>query len=139
MIGAKAATLAESDHMGLCKAGPCIPCLVGVAIGLIDPTHACRGGTAADGHDLPMMEFNHCKSGNLRRGHLFGFAICTWHHHGTQQLHILGMSASEARARWGPSLFDQAKLFHDTFGSDDDLIEAQAFVLEQQGAACDSV
>lgn len=96
MIGAKAATRAESDHMGLCKAGPCIPCLVGVAIGLIDPTNACRGGTAADGHDLPMMEFNHCKSGNLRRGHLFGFAICTWHHHGTQQLHILGMTASEA-------------------------------------------
>lgn len=129
MIGAKPPNQAELAHMGRCKAGPCIPCLVGVSTGRIDAAHACRGGAAADGHDLPLMEFNHCKSGNLRRGHLEGFAICTWHHHGTQQLHALGLAAAEARARWGPSLFDNARQFHAEFGSDDDLIEAQAFVL----------
>lgn len=139
MIGAKPPGKGDLEHMGRCKAGPCIACLVGVAIGLILASDACRGGTAADGHDLAMMEFNHAKSGNLRRGHRYGYALCLWHHHGTQQLHALGLSAIEARARWGPSLFDQAKLFHDTFGSDDDLIEAQAFVLDTAACCCDSV
>lgn len=37
------------------------------------------------------------------------------------------------------SLHDQGNLFRRTFGTDDDLIEAQAFVLEQQTAGCDSV
>lgn len=139
MIGAKRATRAEFEHMGRCKAGPCIPCLVGVSTGLIDPAHACRGGDASDGAELPMMEFNHCKSGNMRRGHLDGFAICTWHHHGRQQLHALGMSAAEARARWGPSMFDQRRAFTEAFGTDDDLIGAQRYVLEQAGCCCDSV
>lgn len=135
MIGAKPPTRAELDHMGRCKAGPCIACLVGVAIGLIEPDHACRGGTAVDGHDLESMQYNHAKSGNLRRGHLDGYALCLWHHFGSQQLHALGVTAAEARARWGPSMLDEGRLFRETFGSDDDLIEAQAFVLEQQGAA----
>lgn len=130
MIGSKSPNGAELAHMGRCKAGPCIACLVGVANGVIAPDHACRGGESIDGHDLESMQFNHCKSGNLRRGHRYGYALCLWHHFGTQQLHALGMTAAAARARWGPSLLDQAKLFHDTFGSDDELIEAQAFVLE---------
>ena len=128
MIGSKAANKGETAHMLACKAGPCIPCLVGVSLGIIDPAHACRGGSSDDG-ELAMMEFNHCKSGNMRRGHREGFAICTWHHHGSQQLHVLGMPAKEARARWGPSMFDQGRLFRETFGSDDDLIQAQEFVL----------
>lgn len=139
MIGSKPPSRADLEHMGRCKAGPCIACLVGVAIGLIEPAHACRGGTAVDGHDLEAMQYNHAKSGNLRRGHLAGYALCLWHHFGSQQLHALGMSAAEARARWGPSMLDQGKLFRETFGSDDDLIEAQAYVLEQQAAGCDSV
>lgn len=116
--------------MGRCKAGPCIPCLVGVSTGLIDPRDACRGGEADDGGDLPMMQFNHVKSGNLRRGHLEGFAICLWHHFGSQQLHALGVSRAVALERWGPNLIDSARAFHDAFGSDQDLIEAQAVVLE---------
>lgn len=138
MIGAKAATRAESDHMGRCKAGPCIPCLVGVAMGIIRPEHAVRGGYDSEGMPLPMVTFQHCKSGNLRRGHQEGFGCCLWHHFGTQQLHALGMDKSEAFARWGPNLHDHARAFHATFGSDDELIEVQAFVL-QQDAPCGSV
>ena len=107
MMGAKPPSKADLAHMGRCKAGPCIPCLVGVSLGLIDPAHACRGGTAADGHDLPMMEFNHAKSGNLRRGHRYGYAVCLWHHHGSQQLHALGMPYADAflqYARQTPTL-----------------------------------
>lgn len=136
MIGSKPANTAERAHMGRCKQGPCIPCLVGVAIGIIEPEHACRGGESHDGHDLGMMEYNHCLSGRVRRGHMHGFAACIWHHHGSQQVYRLGMTKAEAFARWGPNLFDQSKAFHATFGSDDELIEAQAFVLaESSGAA----
>lgn len=134
MIGSKRASAKESAHMLACKSGPCIPCLVGVMLGLIDPTHAVRGGDDAEGMPLPMVTFQHCKSGNMRRGHEAGFGCCIWHHFGTQQLHALGMGRDEAFARWGPSLFHQARAFHETFGSDDDLIEVQAFVLQQSAA-----
>lgn len=130
MIGATQPTRAELDHMGRCKAGPCIACLVGVSIGLIAAHNACRGGQAIDGHDLEMMQFNHAKSGNLRRGHRAGYALCLWHHFGSQQLHALGLSKAEAYARWGPNLLDHGREFRATFGSDDDLIAAQAYVLE---------
>lgn len=123
----------ERAHMGRCKRGPCVPCLVGVSVGLVDPADACRGGESDDGHDLPMMEFNHCKRGNMRRGHLEGFATCLWHHHGSQQLYRLGLGKEEARARWGPNLFDNAKEFHATFGSDDDLIAVQDWWLQTGG------
>lgn len=116
------------------KAGPCIPCLAGVIAGVIEPHHACTGGNDGQ-HDLPDMEYNHTKSGNMRRGHAFGFATCIWHHHGSQQLHALGMSYDKAYARWGPSLFDQAKVFHFVFGTDDELIELQTEVLAQREAA----
>lgn len=130
MIGATPPTRAELAHMGACKAGPCIACLVGVSTGRILAAHACRGGWDAHGAPLPAMEYNHAKSGNRRRGHLAGYALCLWHHHGSQQLHALGLARQTAFERWGPSLFDQARAFHAEFGSDDELIEAQAWVLE---------
>lgn len=130
MIGATPPTAAELVHMGRCKAGPCIACLIGVSLGRIRPEDACRGGYAADGHPLEAMQYNHCKSGNLRRGHFAGYALCLWHHMGSQQLHALGVDRATAAERWGPNLFDNAKAFHFSFGSDDDLIDAQAFVLE---------
>lgn len=133
MIGAKPPTRGELEHMGRCKAGPCIPCLVGVSLGLIQPQDACRGGDAFDGHELPMMQFHHVKVGNLRQGHLCGYAACLWHHHGRQQLHALGIGYAAAFARWGPNLHDHARQYHDTFGSDADLIEVQQFVLERDG------
>ncbi len=118
-----------------CKNGPCIPCLVLVSIGFLAPEWAQRGGEDQYGQPLPMMEFNHCKSGNLRRGHLCGFATCIWHHHGTQRQPPPGFTHQTARERWGPSLFDDAKAFHELVGSDDDLIETQLLVLEHRDAA----
>lgn len=130
MIGSKPPSAADLRHMGECKAGPCIPCLVGVSIGLIEPHHAVRGGHSVEGMELDMVQYQHTKSGNVRRGHRHGFGCCLWHHMGTQQLHALGMSKTEALARWGPSLHDSARQFHQTFGSDDELIAAQALVLQ---------
>lgn len=130
MIGTTPPTRADLAHMGACKAGPCVACLVGVSLGIIRAEDAMRGGWDARGHPLPAVEYNHAKSGNLRRGHRAGYALCLWHHHGSQQLHALGLARAVAFARWGPSLFDQARAFHATFGSDDELIAVQAWVLE---------
>lgn len=131
MIGSKRASKREWEHMEACKTRVCIPCLVGVQLGLIDPAHAVRGGDDDDGMPLPMVTYQHCKSGNMRIGHLDGYGCCMWHHFGTQQLHALGMSKEEAYARWGPSLFHQGREFHNTFGTEQELVEVQAFVLQQ--------
>jgi hypothetical protein len=127
-------TPVQAARMTAAKNGPCIPCLSGVMGGVIEALHACRGGYDGQ-HERPMMEYNHTKSGNIRRGHGFGFATCLWHHHGSQQLHALGLDYETAYARWGPNLFDQAKVFHFVFGTDDDLIELQTEVLNQREAA----
>lgn len=134
MIGSKRAKASEKDHMMACKVTVCIPCLIGVSIGLIDPAHAVRGGEDVDGMPLEMVTYQHCTSGNRRRGHLAGYGCCMWHHFGSQQLHALGMSRKDAAARWGPNLFDNGRLFRETFGTDDELIEAQALVLQQSAA-----
>ena len=109
-----APTKEESTRIVAAKEGPCMACLVGVEIGLIAPEHMVVG-----------CDSNHFKSGNLRRAHKDGCALCLWHHHGSQQLHALGMGRREARERWGPSMFDEGKTFRATFGSDDDLIDRQ--------------
>lgn len=134
MIGSKRASKREWAHMEACKTRVCIPCLVGVQLGLIDPRHAVRGGDDDDGMPLPMVTYQHCKSGNMRKGHLDGYGCCMWHHFGTQQLHALGMSKEEARARWGPNLHDNGREFRETFGTEAELVEIQAFVLQQSAA-----
>lgn len=105
--------------MGRCKVGPCMACLAGF-----------RKGMLAEDMVVVGCDYHHTKSGNLRRGHMHGFALCLWHHHGSQQLHALGMTSREARARWGPSLFDEGRMFRSTYGTDDELIELQRRILE---------
>ena len=39
------------------------------------------------------------------------------------------------RAHFGPSLMDGSRLFHDTYGSDDELIALQTDILEGRQAA----
>ena len=73
-------TKEESARIVAAKEGPCMACLVGVEIGLIATEHMVVG-----------CDYNHFKSGNIRRGHKDGCALCLWHHHGSQQLHALGM------------------------------------------------
>lgn len=110
--------------MARCKVGPCMACLSAFRQGLLADEQVCVGG-----------DYHHTKSGNLRRGHRYGFCLCLWHHHGTQQLHALGMPAAAARALWGPSLHDEGRLFRSTYGSDDDLIDLQRRILEGESWA----
>lgn len=67
-------------------------------------------------------DYHHLKSGNIRRGHDFGIALCGWHHRG---LADFGCSSAEMRDEYGPSLMDGSRLFHNTFGTDDELLERQ--------------
>lgn len=67
-------------------------------------------------------DYHHTKSGNIRRGHDKGFALCIWHHRGMHPEHY---RAKEMRAHYGPSLMDGGKAFREAYGDDDSLIELQ--------------
>ena len=78
-------------------------------------------------HDVATVtDYDHCKSGNKRRGHAFGFASCFWHHRrGVPD----GWTHKGMAAHFGPSLMDGSKLFARTYGTDDELIALQNEVL----------
>lgn len=115
-MGAKRATAAEMEHMARCKVGPCIPCLSLHRQGRLEESDVFVGG-----------DYDHKKSGNVRRGHMAGFCSCAWHHraHPWQ-----GMAHAAMRARFGPSLMDGSRLFRETYGTDDELIDLQRRILE---------
>lgn len=108
----KPPTRAERDRMEMAKEGPCVPCIV---------WH--RSGNAPAGF-FPVFgcDYDHKKSGNIRRGHRYGFANCCWHHRG---LVDEGMTHAEMRAWYGPSLMDGSRLFREAYGTDDELIARQ--------------
>ncbi|MBN4969363.1 hypothetical protein JY439_02655 [Stenotrophomonas maltophilia] len=113
-------TKAEAARIELAKTGPCMACLVRYAQGLMAKRHVIYG-----------CEYNHAKSGNIRRGHFFGYALCQWHHQRYRSEH---MTQKQMVARWGPPLH-WSKRFHETFGSDDDLIAQQTYINELRAAA----
>ena len=116
---AKPPTKAESEHMRDSKESCCIPCLVWA-----------RAGNMPMDHVAVESDYHHCKSGNIRRGHMFGFANCLWHHQGRVQD---GWTHAQMRAWFGPSLMDGSRLFIQTYGSDDELISLQNEVLNGRG------
>lgn len=122
MIGSSTGTptKAEAARIVAAKEGPCMACLRLAAEGLLLPREVVIG-----------CDYNHAKSGNIRRGHMYGYALCTWHHrrHPREGVSMAGM-----RERYGPSLMDGSRLFHETYGTDDELIEQQTYVLEHETA-----
>jgi len=113
-------TQAEAARIVAAKEGPCIPCLVWAMAGHMPLADVMQGG-----------DYDHKKSGNIRRGHLFGFCACKWHHsrHPGE-----GWTHAAMRAHFGPSLMDGSRLFRDTYGTDDELIEVQTDIIERGGA-----
>jgi hypothetical protein len=96
-------TKSEADRIVAAKEGPCVACFR-----LLVP--------AQYGND-----YHHLKSGNIRRGHRYGIALCGWHHRG-----LTGENSHEyMRHALGPSLMDGSRLFHETYGSDDELLALQ--------------
>lgn len=68
------------------------------------------------------VDYHHLKSGNIRRGHMFGFGLCVWHHRGHP---LYGNTAKHMRNLYGPSLMDGGKRFSMTYGTDDELLARQ--------------
>ncbi|WDS36223.1 Ref family recombination enhancement nuclease [Pseudoxanthomonas sp.] len=118
----KAPTLAEGRRIAECKEGVCIPCLIWKESG------------KAPANFWPQIggDYHHTKSGNIRRGHRFGFCNCGWHHRG---LLDFACTHDEMRQHYGPSLMDGSRLFHETYGSDDELIARQDSLIGWRDAA----
>lgn len=101
-------TKAEEARIVACKEAQCVACYVWR--GKIDKN--LRGE----------CDYHHFKSGNIRRGHRYGIGLCGWHHRGIPSESIL---SAPMRKICGPSLMDGSRLFHETYGSDDELLAIQ--------------
>lgn len=114
-------TAAEEARIVFSKIGPCMACMSLVVQGLLDIEQVFVGG-----------DYQHTKSGNIRRGHWFGFCLCVWHH----RRHPFGKNSfAQMREKWGPSLMDGSRTFHETYGTDDELIAQQTYINEIRQAA----
>lgn len=119
--GNRAKTKAEAARIIEAKTLACCPCLVWARAGhmpIEDVATCCA--------------YDHSVSGRIRRGHRFGFASCDWHH---QRYPGDGWSIARMRKHFGPSLMDGSRIFHDIYGSDDELIALQDKLLNGAQAA----
>lgn len=107
-------TKEEAARIVASKEGPCMACLVGYRNGLAFPSP-------------PPQDYHHTLSGSRRRGHMFGFALCPWHHRGISDENF---SATYLRKHCGPSLMDGTKLFREAYGTDQELIDLQTITIE---------
>jgi len=108
-------TPAEAERVTAAKTTACIPCLVWARMGNMPAADVatCSG-------------YDHKKSGNIRRGHTFGFASCDWHH---QRLKPDDWSFAAMTKHFGPSLMDGSSLFREVYGDNDALIALQDEIL----------
>lgn len=107
-------TKEEARRIRKAKAGPCMVCLLLCTRNLL-PQHRVVYG----------CDYHHCKSGNIRRGHAFGFAMCQWHH---ERIPQEGRSFAWMSKVYGWSLKDGSRTFHELYCSDDELIAQQTYV-----------
>lgn len=114
-------TAAEAARIEASKVGPCMACLSLVTQELLGARRVVYG-----------CDYNHAKSGNKRRGHAFGYALCVWHH---RRHPMPGKTFAETREIYGPSLMDGSRTFHETYGTDDELIAQQTYINEIRQAA----
>lgn len=110
------ARMGEAKMSDVPDATCCMACLVWFRKGNIEREQVAR-----------VSDYNHTKSGNIRRGHIKGYAGCLWHHRGRVED---GWSHKTMRGIYGPSLMDGGKLFSAAYGTDDELIALQDDVLE---------
>jgi hypothetical protein len=129
MLGSKGPNASELAHMGRCKELVCIPCLVRLMLHALPAEWVVVGSEDLKGWYVGLLQFHHFKSGNIRVGHHAGIGICLWHHSGNQAMPPDGWTHNRLRDRYGPSLNDGSTLFHETYGSDQELQELQDAVL----------
>jgi hypothetical protein len=71
---------------------------------------------------------HHLLSGGRRRGHDATIGLCPWHHRGVRPSDC--PSDAVARDLYGPSLANESKAFHATYGSDEELLALQNKMLK---------
>lgn len=98
-------TKAEAARIVAAKEGPCMACEV-----------LREGGI--DGCDNEGCDYQHMKSGNIRMGHMHGYALCAWHH---RRVPLYDWPISDMIMKFGPSLMDGGKTFAQHYGSEHDL------------------
>lgn len=110
--GNRPMTDAELELTERAKRGPCIPCLI---------QHEAHPELLSRNEVSRWNEWDHHKEGNLRVGHLWGWASCQWHHR-----RIAPAGKFEAYTRkYGPSLMDGSAAFYAYYGSPYELILRQ--------------
>lgn len=75
-----------------------------------------------DGCDAGGCDYQHMKSGNIRMGHMHGYALCGWHH---RRIPYEGVPPAYMLKMYGPSLMDGGKAFARAYGSEQQLWERQ--------------
>ncbi|MDH0171368.1 Ref family recombination enhancement nuclease [Stenotrophomonas sp. GD04145] len=114
-------TREEGARIELAKTGPCMACLSLQMQQLLEPELVIYG-----------CDYNHVKSGSRWRGHMFGYALCKWHN---MRYLMEGNTFATMRQIYGPSLLDGSPTFHETYGSDDELIANQTYIDELRAVA----
>lgn len=99
----------EAERIVASKEGPCMACEV-------------RRESGLAGCDEEGCDYQHMKSGNIRMGHVYGYALCAWHH---RRVPMEGMTPKEMVVEYGPSLMDGGKMFARAYGSEQELWERQ--------------
>jgi RecA-dependent nuclease len=108
-------TKEEAARIVAAKEGACLACYV----------HSWNGEMPVE-YIVFGCDYNHCKSGNIRRGHMFGFALCPWHHRA-----VPGDDGPRAMLKmYGPSLAHGSRTFREFYGSDDELIDLQTELIK---------
>ena len=122
----KRATAVESRRIAAAKAGVCVVCLTRMIAKTLPPQWVVVGHEGTGSLFFGLLEYHHLKSGNVRRGHMAGLGVCPYHHRGVPQN---DMTLAQCRDRWGTALTDGSRLFHETYGSDDELLSQQDEIL----------
>lgn len=117
--GNRPPTAEEAARIEASKVGPCCACVVYSRAGKMPRELIVYG-----------CDYNHAKSGNIRRGHLAGYALCIYHH----RRHPLLATIPQTAKHYGPSLLDGSRLFHSTYGDDDSLVALQDELLTRSAA-----
>lgn len=81
--------------------------------------------------DGPMVEAHHLLSGGIRIGHFWTVGLCAWHHRA--RLIVAGWRHAAHREQLGPSLEEGSAVFHERFGTDEELLREQIALNKRQG------
>lgn len=94
-------TKADRAHFERLKARACVCCRIE---GFLQPNRTTA---------------HHLLSGGRRRGHQQSIPLCEWHH---SAVRIPGRSSDDMTTLYGPSLANGSKVFHERYGTDDELL-----------------